>query len=70
MEQRGNSENRFSGPYMVQDHDHMAEITPAGDEAKKGPVRQHDQAQEGARQQGASDQSSRGQRGAQRRQAE
>ena len=51
MAQAGNSEDRFGGEYMIQDHDHMSEIGQSSDNANRG-VRQADQSQSDRRQQG------------------
>jgi len=63
MTQVGNNENRFGGQYMIQDHDHMAEINQSSDKAKRGDVRQTEQSQSNGRQQGAGDQRSSRQQG-------
>jgi hypothetical protein len=63
MSQAGNSENRFGGQYMIQDRDHMSEISQTTDEAKHGDVRQSEQSQQYGRQQGAGDRSASRQQG-------
>lgn len=52
MAQVGNNEDRFSGEYMIQDHDHMSEITLKNDKATRGGARQSEQSQDTGRQQG------------------
>jgi hypothetical protein len=51
MSQVGNNQDRFGGQYMVQDRNHLSEISPATDKAPRG-VRQSDQSQDATRQQG------------------
>lgn len=52
-----NDVSRFGGEYMIQDRDHMSEITPATDKATRGKVRQSEQSQSEGRQQGGDDHS-------------
>jgi hypothetical protein len=52
------NESRFSGPYMVQDRDHMSEIPAGPEEAGVGGSRQPEQSQSSSRQQGSVDQRS------------
>lgn len=70
MAEDRNSEARFGGQYMVQDRDHMSDISQVPDKATRGSVRQADQSQAGARQQGGDDNSAGRQRAEQRRQAQ
>lgn len=67
MAQVGNNEDRFGGEYMIQDSDHMSEISQGKDKANRGDVRQAEQSQSGGRQQGSGDQSAGGQQGGERR---
>ena len=57
MTQVGNNEDRFGGPYMIQDRDHMSEIDQPKEKANKGDVRQVEQSQTNGRQQGGGDNS-------------
>ncbi len=52
MSQVGNNDG---GEFMVQDRDHMGDVSQSTDNAKRRGVRQAEQAQTGARQQGAGD---------------
>ncbi len=52
MAQVGNSENRFSGEYMVQDSDHLSEIGQTTGKARRGNSGQAEQAHNVSRQQG------------------
>jgi hypothetical protein len=56
MSKGQNSEDRFGGPYMIQDHDHMSEIGQGPDKANSDRVRQADQSHSSGRQQGGDDQ--------------
>jgi len=67
MAQVGNNENRFGGEFMIQDSDHMSEIDQSADSANRGNVRQVEQSQTGARQQGSGDQNASSQQGGERR---
>jgi hypothetical protein len=53
------AENRFGGQYMIQDRDHMSEITPVAEKANRGDARQSEQGQQAARQQASDDRSAR-----------
>jgi hypothetical protein len=68
MAEDRNDQSRFGGEYMIQDRDHMSEISQVADKANRGGVRQVEQAQTDGRQQGG-DQSAGGQQGGGRRQA-
>jgi hypothetical protein len=68
MAEDRNNEGRFGGPYMVQDRDHMSEISPVTDKANRGGVGQSEQSQAGGRQQGSDDHSPGRQQGKQPRQ--
>jgi len=65
-----NSESSFGGQYMIQDRDHMSEISQETDQANRGGVRQADQTQSGGRQQGSGDQSASRQQGVRRSHAD
>jgi hypothetical protein len=62
MADEKNKANRFGGPYMIQDSDHMSEIRQVGGEAGEGSSRQVGQSQ-GDSQQGGVDHSGGGQQG-------
>jgi hypothetical protein len=66
MAQVGNSENSFGGEYMIQDHDHMSEISNSTDSAQRGNARQVEQSQSRDRQQGSVDQNASAQQGGER----
>ncbi len=68
MAEDRNDQSRFGGQYMVQDRDHMSEISDAPDKSNRGVVRQPEQSQPVARQQGGND-SPTGQQGGGRRQS-
>lgn len=68
MAEDRNEQSRFGGQYMVQDRDHMSEVPQATDKANRGGVRQSEQSQGDARQQGGDDRSAGRQQGEQRRQ--
>jgi hypothetical protein len=53
------AENRFGGEYMIQDRNHMSEITPATDKANRGDARQAEQGHAVDRQQAGDDRVSR-----------
>lgn len=61
------NESRMGGEFMIQDLNHMGEITQTTDKATRGGVRQSDQAQSVGRQQGGDDQSVNSQQGGARR---
>jgi len=61
------NDSRFGGQYMIQDRDHMSDVSPTTENAPRG-VRQSDQSQSGSRQQGG-DQSANTQQGDRRRQS-
>jgi hypothetical protein len=56
-----NDQDRFGGPYMIQDHDHMSGIQETTDKAARGGVRQSQQSQPESRQQGGDDQGAKSQ---------
>ena len=58
-----NNESRFGGQYMIQDRDHMSEIPQTSDKAGRSGVRQSEQSQSDARQQGSGDDSASRQQG-------
>jgi hypothetical protein len=58
MSKVNNNEVDLGGPYMVQDHDHMSDSQQNANKANRGKVRQADQSQPEARQQGGSDRKS------------
>ena len=64
MAQVGN-EDRFGGEFMVQDRDHMGDVSPATGKAKTGNARQVDQSQADGGQQSGGPQG--GQQGGERR---
>ena len=70
MAQVGNNENRFGGPYMIQDRDHASAVTQATEQPSDGEVRQSEQSQSEGRQQGGGDQNPRRRQGSRRRQSE
>jgi len=61
-----NNENRFGGEYMIQDRDHMSEISQTTDKANRGGVRQSEQSHAEGRQQGGDQGAGRQQGGGQR----
>jgi hypothetical protein len=66
MAQVGNSENSFGGEYMIQDHDHLSEVSKSTGSAQRGNARQAEQSQSGDRQQGSVDQNASTQHGGER----
>jgi hypothetical protein len=66
MSQVGNNEDRFGGEFMIQDHDHMADIGQGSGNAKRG--RQAEQGQSEGRQQGGDHSSASQQGGGRKRQ--
>jgi hypothetical protein len=66
MTEEKNKANRFGGPYMIQDSDHMSEIGQVGGEAMDGGERQVGQSHGETRQQGGGDHSTGGQQGGER----
>lgn len=61
-----NDQDRFGGPYMIQDRDHMSGIPETSEKANRGGARQSQQSQTEARQQGGDDQGANSQRGGRR----
>jgi hypothetical protein len=61
-----NNEDRFSGEYMVQDHDHLSQAGQGSRTAPRSGGRQPEQSQSRGRQQGGSDDHVSGQQGGER----
>jgi len=70
MAEDRNDQSRFGGQYMVQDRDHMSDISEVSNKPGRTGVRQADQTQTGARQQGGDDQVAGPQQGGRRRQVQ